>query len=254
MITVLKINKQGNKILSYTCTDGKNNKDISKEQLIQYIDAKQVTNAKKQIYKGSTIIRVKEIDTAKPKNIVSNTDSKISIEALVTIINNMLVKINNNNNIYAAIFNKYGKGNGYSYDKLYQMSLGDISLGWIIELDDNIVVSGMDSIKVDKTAFNDFFTCKNKVHRLNNKYFNEITGMIHKYFGSDTNAVVLKSDKYIGRYDKRPDNENEDTYSIEKTTVDGKNYVIIHCLGVLKYREASYNTPKHCENITIGSC
>lgn len=47
MITVLKINKQGNRILSYTCTDGRNNKDISKEQLIQYIDAKQVTNAKK---------------------------------------------------------------------------------------------------------------------------------------------------------------------------------------------------------------
>lgn len=28
MITVLKINKQGNRILSYTCTDGRNNKDI----------------------------------------------------------------------------------------------------------------------------------------------------------------------------------------------------------------------------------
>lgn len=137
---------------------------------------------------------------------------------------------------------------------MYNRTIDEISLGWIIELDDNIVVSGMDSIKVGKTAFNDFFTCKNKVHRLNNKHFNEITGMIHKYFGSDTNAVVLKSDKYIGRYDKRPDNENEDTYSIEKTTVDGKNYVIIHCLGVLKYREASYNTSKHCENITIGSC
>lgn len=59
MITVLQVNKQGNRILSYTCTDGKTNKDISKEQLIQYIDAKQVTNAKKQIYKGQIIVRVK---------------------------------------------------------------------------------------------------------------------------------------------------------------------------------------------------
>ena len=37
MITVLKVNKQGNRILGYTCTDGKNTKDISKEQLIQYM-------------------------------------------------------------------------------------------------------------------------------------------------------------------------------------------------------------------------
>lgn len=55
MITVLKVNKQGNKILSYTCTDGKHNKDISKEQLIQYIDAKQVSNAKNKFIKEALL-------------------------------------------------------------------------------------------------------------------------------------------------------------------------------------------------------
>ena len=63
MIKVIKINKVGNRISSYTCTDGNTTIDISKDQLIKYIDAKQAENATKQIYKGTIIIRVKEADT-----------------------------------------------------------------------------------------------------------------------------------------------------------------------------------------------
>ena len=58
MIQVLKINKHGNRISSYTCTDGSKTLDLTKEQLINFIDRKMVNNAKKQVYQGKTIIRV----------------------------------------------------------------------------------------------------------------------------------------------------------------------------------------------------
>lgn len=61
MIKVLNINKQGNKIISYTCTDGSKTLDLTKEQLSQYILQKKVLNATQQVYKGTTIIRVKDV-------------------------------------------------------------------------------------------------------------------------------------------------------------------------------------------------
>lgn len=179
----------------------------------------------------------------------------MSIELLVYNINNILVKINGSDDIYSAVFKKYGHGNNYAYDVLHNRTADETSLGWIIEINDNMIVSGINSVKLDKTAFNDFYTYKNRVHILNNKYFDAIKEVIYKYFGSDIDAVVLKSDKYFSVSNgTRPNNENEDTYSIEKTQVDNKNYVIIHCLGVLKYREASDNVSKYTKNIKVGFC
>lgn len=60
MITVLKINKQGNKITSYTCTDGNKTLDLTKEMLIELIGKKVVVNAKIQVYQGRTIIRLSD--------------------------------------------------------------------------------------------------------------------------------------------------------------------------------------------------
>lgn len=57
-VRVLSINKVGNIVKSYTCTDGRNVKDFNKDQLIALIDNRLVTNARKQIYKGRIIIRV----------------------------------------------------------------------------------------------------------------------------------------------------------------------------------------------------
>lgn len=59
MIKVLSVNKQGNRIISYTCTDGSRTIDLTKGQLSNYISNKQVINATQQIYKGNTIIRIK---------------------------------------------------------------------------------------------------------------------------------------------------------------------------------------------------
>ena len=38
MITVLNINKNGNKVVDYTCTDGALVLHVTKEQLINYIN------------------------------------------------------------------------------------------------------------------------------------------------------------------------------------------------------------------------
>ena len=74
MIRVISINKQGNKIISYTCTDGKRNSDLTKEQLIEYIKRKQVSNARLQIYKGSSIVRVTE-DTQRTESLGNVVES-----------------------------------------------------------------------------------------------------------------------------------------------------------------------------------
>ncbi len=57
-IEVTQVNKQGNRIISYTCNDGKKTKDLTREQLAVAIDRKMVKNATKQIYQSKIIIRV----------------------------------------------------------------------------------------------------------------------------------------------------------------------------------------------------
>ena len=58
MIKVIKVNKEGNKVLNYVCTDGKSTKLLSKEQLAMAIEKKLVENARMQVYQGRLIIRV----------------------------------------------------------------------------------------------------------------------------------------------------------------------------------------------------
>lgn len=73
MIQVLKVNKQGNKIVSYTCTDGATVLDLTKEHLIKYINNKQVINAKVQMYQGKPIVRVTEAKSVSTNKIKENT-------------------------------------------------------------------------------------------------------------------------------------------------------------------------------------
>ena len=58
MLKVLRVNKQGNKILSYTCTDGTKQGDITKDQLVEHIKRKNVSNARVQVYNGTVIVRI----------------------------------------------------------------------------------------------------------------------------------------------------------------------------------------------------
>lgn len=63
MIKVLNVNKEGNRVKSYTCTDGSSTAELSKEQLISHINNGNVSNARIQVYKGNTIIRVADSDS-----------------------------------------------------------------------------------------------------------------------------------------------------------------------------------------------
>ncbi len=63
MIKVLSVNKEGNRVKSYTCTDGSSTAELSKEQLISHINNGNVSNARIQVYKGNTIIRIADSDS-----------------------------------------------------------------------------------------------------------------------------------------------------------------------------------------------
>lgn len=72
MIKIISINKQGNKIIDYSCESDGAQISLTKEQLVEKINNKEVSNAHIQIYKGQTIIRVNLGD--KPKREVKNKD------------------------------------------------------------------------------------------------------------------------------------------------------------------------------------
>lgn len=55
MIKVANVNKIGNKIIGYTCKA-----ELSKEELVSLIKQGMVENAYIQVYKGTTIVRVKD--------------------------------------------------------------------------------------------------------------------------------------------------------------------------------------------------
>ena len=81
MINIISINKQGNKIISYTCTNGSETKNLTKEQVSKLIDKKQVSNATKQVYKGNTIIRVKDANVTHHSNKQAVNNSKVHISS-----------------------------------------------------------------------------------------------------------------------------------------------------------------------------
>ena len=60
MIKILNVNKQGNRIISYTCTDDNQTSELTKEQVIQLIKNKQISNATLQYYNNKPIIRIKD--------------------------------------------------------------------------------------------------------------------------------------------------------------------------------------------------
>lgn len=77
MITVLQVMKTANRIDGYLCTDGKDTKVLTKEQLANAIDHKQVNNATKQTYKGQLIIRVTDANIVVKKRETSKEDYKV---------------------------------------------------------------------------------------------------------------------------------------------------------------------------------
>lgn len=73
MFTVISVNKEGNRIVNYTCAINNSITILNKDELKTLIKQGRVSNARIQNYKGSEIIRVKEIPGALGK-IVTNID------------------------------------------------------------------------------------------------------------------------------------------------------------------------------------
>ena len=105
MVTVLKVNKLNNRIISYTCTDGNTTVDISKQELETYIKRKLATNATIQTYNGRTIIRV--TDVLKANTNINTKKSEPDKNIITELFNKEFSYILQNNNI---VISKY-KGN-----------------------------------------------------------------------------------------------------------------------------------------------
>lgn len=89
MIKVLKANKQGRNIVSYTCTDGNTKQQLTKEELAQLIESKQCTNATKYIQNGKLTIRInKEKSGRKKKNNINEQYNTIVDQFQSNNINN----------------------------------------------------------------------------------------------------------------------------------------------------------------------
>lgn len=75
MIQVLKVNRRGSRIISYTCTDGKQTLDLSRESLIKYINKGVVLNAYVKIYSDRTVVKIGNVnkDRKEQTNKIENT-------------------------------------------------------------------------------------------------------------------------------------------------------------------------------------
>lgn len=99
---IIEIIKNGNRIQGYIVTNGKTQKELNKEQVIELIKNKQITNATVQIWQGKPIVRVKEDKTY----IQANKDASRVGNSLpyqgMSIADSIASSIKANNNIELA--------------------------------------------------------------------------------------------------------------------------------------------------------
>lgn len=186
MIQVLKINKHGNRIVSYTCTDGSKTLDLTKEQLINFIDRKMVNNAKKQVYQGKTIIRVD--DAAK---FISNP-----------VQNN--IKEDSNNT-------KYEENQLIQYvNKAKEKGIKELDLGQIAVDTSTFEIRKIDRLsegEIETNALLNFLTYtynKEEAFKLYSKYMNRNTQHTSN-IKPDSEIVINKDTPWIKGYIKLAD-------------------------------------------------
>ena len=186
MIQVLKINKHGNRISSYTCTDGSKTLDLTKEQLINFIDRKMVNNAKKQVYQGKTIIRVD--DAAK---FISNQ-----------VQNN--IKEDSNNT-------KYEENQLIQYvNKAKEKGIKELDLGQIAVDTSTFEIRKIDRLsegEIETNALLNFLTYtynKEEAFKLYSKYMNRNTQHTSN-IKPDSEIVINKDTPWIKGYIKLAD-------------------------------------------------
>lgn len=176
MIKVTKINKQGNRIQSYTCTDGKQTLDLTKEQLISYIDKKMVSNAKKQTYQGKTIIRIndKEISYIEvPKQ--SNIKTADNLNQCKYTQNDKVQTVDKLSNTQLIKFIEEAKKRGIKELSLEQIVVDTSTLN--IRKVPKIDIDKLIKAEVEKALFNRYVAIygdhKEALENLNRDAFNE---------------------------------------------------------------------------------
>lgn len=185
MIKVLNINKQGNRIVSYTCTDGSKTLNLTKEQLSQYILQKKVLNATQQIYKGTTIIRVKEV----PQQMHNSK----------TVATGVKKEINKNTNKSTYIKIEYLRARQEEYKKTVEILISNLS------------ISDSDKLNIMLETFLGFLGTSNA------RGLNNINSKIRKQKG------IIVTQEYNGWnwYDK----DNKYEYDLDKSEFIGYEYV-----------------------------
>ena len=100
MIDVLKVNKVGNRISSYSCSEDGKVFNLTKQQLSDYIDSKRVSNATKQVYKGTLIIRINDKKGKVDQSVINKSTSDKTLsksvqekhEAMVAVVNHKIIQ------------------------------------------------------------------------------------------------------------------------------------------------------------------
>lgn len=228
MIQVLNVNKQGNKVVSYTCTDGMQTLNISKQQLANYIEQHLVTNATKQLYNGSIIIRVKDANKinfekmmAKSKllNDYTEINRQICVELVKIQIN--LIKALKNTTGFDEL---HYKGCTYKFETVdIQKEVDDVTVNDMLNVD-----SGEAYLEINGD------TCISKTDLQNNKVTGARLNIIDIYNGSEFLGMMqLCTDKIENKFNNTVfrlyfDIQNRDS---EKFIID--NYFKCNVLGRL---------------------
>lgn len=99
-IVVKNINKNGNKIIDYSCELNGSKLNLTRDELIDKINNKEVENARIQVYKGQIIIRVnlENQDTSIKNSQSRDTKTKQSKEKGETSAE-LMIKISNDFNL-----------------------------------------------------------------------------------------------------------------------------------------------------------
>lgn len=120
-IIVKSINKQGNKIIDYSCELNSIPLTLTKEEIIEKIKAKEVDNARIQIYKDQTLIRV-NLDKAEAKQRkTKSTDLKNTTTSNNISSNELMVEIAKEFNIkiIKPYLNRFFEKNPSLNEKVY---------------------------------------------------------------------------------------------------------------------------------------
>ena len=105
MITIVSVNKKGNRIYSYNCTDGNSMRELTKREVIEQIKNNNVSNGKIQKVNGRETVRITKVNKADKGNGINIIDyiikarksgaTRLSLNGLVVDTDSMNIIVMN---------------------------------------------------------------------------------------------------------------------------------------------------------------